>query len=349
MGCPLVFLTSATPTGWGAAIRSSTHGPPLVVSGGWDATRGLLDAPWMAGFTPSASGCLGSTDHQLALAILLALHASTPLVRLHDRPVIFRSASPVAISAFQRGAGDAPVLQDIVMLSTSACLDLRLPPPLFLGTASGPTAAADSDLARTRIDSASPRLRVRIRDLARRAGLQITMDLFASRENAFCARYCSELADPQAEARDAFTQPSWAASLCPICARSRPEFVLLYPPFALIAQAVLRAQLDKAHGIMVVPFATTAPWWSSLMHASRSRTSNFHHAIKLPCSPGLVLHQSNSPGHSIALLHFDFWSGPDPRPRPCLHGHVPRPHPTTESDQADLRIIHSRLDHPSPR
>ena len=349
MGCPLVFLTSASTAGWGAAIRSSTHGPPLVVSGGWGVTRGLLDAPWMAGFTPSASGCPASTDHRLALAILLALHASAPLARLHDRPVIFRSASPAAISAFQRGAGDDPVLQDIVMLFTSACLDLRLPPPLFLGTASGPTAVADSDLARIRVDSASPRLRARIRDLARRAGLQITMDLFASRENAFCARYCSELSDPLAEARDAFTQPSWAASLCPICARSRPEFVLLYPPFALIAQAVLRARLDKAHGIMVVPFATTAPWWPTLMHASCSRTGPFRPAVRLPCSPELVLHQSNPLGHSIALLHFDFWSGPDPRPRPCLHGHVPRPQLSHGSDQADLLLIHRHLDSPSPR
>ena len=349
MGCPLVFLTSASPSGWGAAIRSSTHGQPLVVSGGWDVLRGLLDAPWMAGFTPSDSGGPESVDHQLALAILLALHASSPLVRLHDRPIIFRSASAVAISAFQRGSGDDPVLQDIVMLFTSACLDLRLSPPLFLGTLSGRTATADPDTAHTRIDSASPRLRARIRDLAHRAGLQITMDLFASRENAFCARYCSELPDPQAEARDAFTQPSWACSRCPICARLRPEFVLLYPPFNLIGQAVRRAQVDRAHGVMVVPFATTASWWQTLMHASRSRTGTFRPAFRLPCSPDWVLHQSNPPGHSIALLHFDFWSSSDPRPRPCLHGHVPRPHPTSESDQADFWHIHSRLDNISPR
>ena len=345
---PLVLLTTATPLGWGSALRTSLSGPARVCSGTWAQSHGLLSAPWMAGFLPDAAGAPELPAHRHALSMLLALHTASRVARLSDRPLVFRSPSQPAIQALQLGASADPILQDITLLFTSACLDLHIRPPSFLLCHEGapPTGSHSPPASDALTDSASPHLRRIILATARAACLRITLDLFATHANALCPRFFSAAPESAAEALDAFSQPSWAASFCPICARMRPEFVLLYPPFPLIGSAIRRAQADQAHGIMVVPFATSAAWWYTAMQASRTYPgSRFRRALRLPCTPHLVMHQSNPPGYHLALLHFDFWQGAEPRPRSCLHSHVPRAHLTARCDDWDRMLIHDSITH----
>jgi hypothetical protein len=299
----------------------------------------------MAGFIPGPDGAPSSTIHRHALAALFSLHAAACVTRTADRPIIIRSCSPAALKALQRGSSSDPVLQDITLLFTAACLDLRMDSPLLLLTASTthPDPPSREALASALSDSATPRLRAIVTSLARQAGQRLTIDHFATRGNTQCSRYCSAHPEAAAEALDAFSQPCWARSLCSICNLTRPEFVLLYPPFPLIAATIRRAQEDQAHGILVVPFATTASWWYTATLASLTRPSRLLHALRVPCSPDYVERQSNPPGHRLALMHFDFWRGSEPRPRPCLHGHFPRPHPAAQTDPVDLAHIEASI------
>ncbi len=61
------------------------------------------------------------------------------------------------------------------------------------------------------------------------------------------------------------------------------------------------------------------------MLASLTRVGPIQRAIRLRCSPLFVSAQSNLAGHFFAVLHFDFWQGPLPRPRACIHSHLLRP------------------------
>jgi hypothetical protein len=190
-------------------------------------------------------------------------------------------------------------------------------------------------------DSATPALRRIIRALTARSGNRISIDLFASAANTACPRYFSEFYEQEAEGQDALSQPSWASSVCPTCALRRPEFVLLFPPFPLICQAVRKAQCDRAHGILVVPFAT-ADWWHTVVSAAvpRSHTNRLKPAPRIACDPRHVSRQSNPPGYYLAVLHFDFWQGPSPRPRPCIHSSILRPKQLDQldPDQQALRV-----------
>ena len=339
LDAPLVLLTAASDSGWGAACRSSPTGPAAPVGGTWGCTTGLLGASWMAGFTLGHTGSPQAEEHRQALSVLLSLHALARTTSLCQRSILVRCPSPIAVLALQQGVSADPILQDIALLFTVACLDWQIDAPAFLlaqGTVDSPPGALPPC---TLTDTSAPRLRMIIRSLAQQASQRISLDLFATAGNAICPRFCSQFGEPAAELQDAFSQPSWASSLCPVCGASRPEFVLLYPPFHLIGAAVRRAQADQAHGILVVPFATTASWWYTVSQVSLTRTDRRTRALCLPCSPDFVQSQSNPLGHKLAVLHFDFWQGAEPRPRACIHGHLHRPHPTTRSDSTDRLLI----------
>ncbi len=77
--------------------------------------------------------------------------------------------------------------------------------------------------------------------------------------------------------------------------------------------------------VLVVPYATFAPWWYTVTQASRTRTSAFRPAVRVPCNPKYVGHQPKAPGHHLALLHFDFredMESPQSQHRPCIHRHL---------------------------
>ena len=76
------------------------------------------------------------------------------------------------------------------------------------------------------------------------------IDLFASRLNHQVGRYYTWKPDPGAEAVDTFTE-DW----------SRNTFYA-FPPFNLVGRVLKKTEMDKAEGIIVVPFWPTQAWFS---------------------------------------------------------------------------------------
>lgn len=76
-----------------------------------------------------------------------------------------------------------------------------------------------------------------------------TIDLFATRLNKKCARFCSRFPDPEAMTVDAFTI-SWTK-----------EKLYAFPPFAIALKTLRKIILDKAEGTIILPFWPTQPWY----------------------------------------------------------------------------------------
>ena len=77
------------------------------------------------------------------------------------------------------------------------------------------------------------------------------IDLFASRLNCQVQRYCSWQPDPGAVYVDSLMY-DW----------SEEAFVYAFPPFSIIYKVIQKWIHDKAHGILVVPFWPTQPWFT---------------------------------------------------------------------------------------
>ena len=76
-----------------------------------------------------------------------------------------------------------------------------------------------------------------------------SIDLFVSRLNTKCKRFCSRFQDPESEVVDAFTI-SW-----------KKEDLYAFPPFALILPTLRKIINDRATGTMVVSKWSTQPWY----------------------------------------------------------------------------------------
>lgn len=75
------------------------------------------------------------------------------------------------------------------------------------------------------------------------------IDLFATKVNAKCPKYISWKRDPEAFNIDAFTI-DWSV-----------YFFYAFPPFSLILKSLRKIIIDKATGIMVVPYWPSQPWY----------------------------------------------------------------------------------------
>lgn len=110
-----------------------------------------------------------------------------------------------------------------------------------------------------------------------------SIDLFASRINKKCSRFCSRYPDPEAELVDAFTF-SWSN-----------ENFYAFPPFALILPTLRKIINDKATGVVVAPLWPAQPGYPMF--------------TSLLCQPPLILkpeiHLLQSPfrqqSHPLAL------------------------------------------------
>lgn len=76
-----------------------------------------------------------------------------------------------------------------------------------------------------------------------------SIDLFASRLNKKCKKFCSRFPDPESITVDAFTI-SWTN-----------EKFYAFPPFALALRSLRKIILDKAEGTIVLPLWPTQPWY----------------------------------------------------------------------------------------
>jgi len=81
------------------------------------------------------------------------------------------------------------------------------------------------------------------------------LDCFSLASNARCRHFHSRWACPGAEAVDTF-RSSWSNRRC-----------WWHPPTPLIPLTLHKARVDRAYGVLIVPFRTDAPWWPLLYPA----------------------------------------------------------------------------------
>lgn len=84
------------------------------------------------------------------------------------------------------------------------------------------------------------------------------IDLFASRVNTKCEKYCSWKRDPGALWVDAFTV-NWS-----------PWFFYAFPPFTLIPKILKKIFNERARGILVVPNWPSQSWYPRCMEMFES-------------------------------------------------------------------------------
>lgn len=89
------------------------------------------------------------------------------------------------------------------------------------------------------------------RDVTECLGVPDT-DMFASRINHQCEKYCAWRPDPHAFAVDAFTV-TWTNL-----------FVYCFPPFSVVNRVLQKIQMEEAEVILIVPYWTTQSWFAKL-------------------------------------------------------------------------------------
>lgn len=109
------------------------------------------------------------------------------------------------------------------------------------------------------------------------------IDLFATRSNAKCKKFLAWKNDPEALAIDAFTVNWHPLGL-----------FWAFPPFALILKALKKIVVDRATGIIIVPYWTSQPWFPLLMSLLIEKPLIFKP------SPNLLLSPCRSIQHPLA-------------------------------------------------
>ena len=305
-----VISLDAGEAGWAMALRLQPGEPAARMSGPWGPALAGCRAEWMAPLPPA-----GHPDRTVALHALsavVALHAAHSRGLVKGRSVLFRGPSATAFLGLAKGDPGRPAVQDAAMLLGAACLDLALSTPLFVPRA-GPVADRSPRDLDIDWDQSSPALRRLARDLAAGFGTSISLDVFASSSSTISARYFSAAADPVAEGQDAFAQPDWGASTCPLCGARHQEFVLLAPPHAVVAQALRKAESDEVCGVLVAPYQLSAPWWPRASAASRTPSPHASRASSPFIRwrrPRALLNPSGASLPAVAICVFDV--RPDP-------------------------------------
>lgn len=95
------------------------------------------------------------------------------------------------------------------------------------------------------------------------------IDLFASRANTKCDNYISWKKDPDSIAVDAFTVP-W-----------NKYYFYAFPPFSVILRVLQKIRVDRAEGVVVVPWWPTQPWFPIFMQLKTSQLKKFEPATDL--------------------------------------------------------------------
>ena len=170
--------------------------------------------------------------------------------------------------------------------------------------------------------------------------LPITIDLFATAENAFVPRFFARHPEPEAEAADALAQPDWGRSLCPHCSRWHRETVFAFPPLPLLARTLAKARADGIRGVFVVPFTPSHPTWPVLAAASLTHIDGqLDRCVIVPNSePYVRTSGSSAATQRLAVMAVDFTPRSarpvggltDPCPRAAYH----RPRASRLSAQA---------------
>ncbi|XP_051165692.1 uncharacterized protein LOC127284339 [Leptopilina boulardi] len=113
---------------------------------------------------------------------------------------------------------------------------------------------------------------IAFKDIVKKFG-KPTIDLFASRINNKCSKYCSWERDPEAHVINSFTV-SW-----------KYEFWYAFPPFSLITKVLKKVRDEGSTGIIVVPLWTAQPWFPEFQSLLVSEIIQWKPSNKLLLSP----------------------------------------------------------------
>jgi hypothetical protein len=219
-------------------------------------------------------------------------------------------------------------------------MDVGASPPHYLH-APGTVMKAEGvdDLSRAvarsiRASTSSLALREKVAAEAERwLGTPLSLDLFATADNALVPRFFSRFPEPLAEGIDALAQPDWGRSRCPHCGALHRECVFAFLPRALLSAFVAKARADGLRGIVIVPFTPSDPAWPALASVSLTVIAGQKdRCLILPNSAQFVSKGEDLGGaQRLAILAVDFsrWSSRSSAGvvSPCAaHGkHRPRP------------------------
>ena len=161
-------------------------------------------------------------------------------------------------------------------------------PPLFLHApgrvlkSEGVDDLLRSVAAERRAAESTSRLRGIIQSEAARLGEAISIDLFATADNALVPRFFAWHTEPLAEGVDALAQPDWGRGWCAYCHCCHRETVLAFPPPRILPRVLAKERVDGLRGVVVVPFVTSHPTWQAFAAASLT-------AIAGQRDPGIVV------------------------------------------------------------
>jgi hypothetical protein len=282
----------------------------------------------------------GHGVYRETLAGFLATRAARHLHALADRTVFIRSDCTGAISTLRKGSFRSPALQNEALPHNRIFMDVSASPQHYLhspGTVMQSEGVDDLSRAVARSIRASaskPALREKVAAEAERwLGAPLSLDLFATADNALVPLFFSRFPEPLAEGVDALAQPDWGRSRCPHCGALHRECVFAFPLLALLPAFVGKARADGLRGIVIVPFTHSDPAWPVLASASLTVIARQKdRCLILPNSAQFVCEGEDLGGaQRLAILEVDFsrWSSRSSAgvAAPCAaHGeHRPRP------------------------
>jgi hypothetical protein len=198
-------------------------------------------------------------------------------------------------------------------------IDVGASPPHYL-PAPGTVMKAEGmdDLSRAvarsiRASASTPALREKVATEAERwLGALLSLDLFATAENALVPRFFARFSEPLAEGIDALAQPDWGRSRCPHCGTLHRECVLAFPPRALLPAFVAKARADGLRCIVIAPFTPSDLAWPALASASLTVIAGQKdRCLILPNSAQFVSEGEDLGGaQCLAIMAVDFsrWS-----------------------------------------
>ena len=226
--------------GWCMAARLAPGPPTLRAGRSWADTLPWCLSDWMAPLPVE-----GDADRMVACTLSPQLSPSPP-----NTPPTSSSAASCSSEAPAPTATESlhglryddfrrPAAQDGALLLGAACLDLGLDPPLFVPRPAPVTALATRPARHgpeLEWDTSSSSPRELLAELASSVGASLSLDvfMFASAHSTLAPRYFAAESDPRAEGLDAFAQPHWGSSLCPVCHSRQQEFIALAPPHSSV-------------------------------------------------------------------------------------------------------------------
>ena len=212
--------------------------------------------------------------HRESAGAPLAMQILRSLTDIRGHRVLFvNDCLPVTV-AMRKGSPSPELQADAEYMALASleagCKSLYLHIPGTDMIAAGVDGASRDGAKRIVGPACSEEGRAKIRGLLEEHGWIITIDLFAATCNRMATRFASWTDEPESEAVDAFTLPSWDESVCK-CGKVHRETAFIFPPHGLEKAAVRRAKSDRVRAVFVVPTAYKAGYWEALRGRAKAR------------------------------------------------------------------------------